>query len=273
MTVNLETNLIHLSFLVQEIHAVWNVGLLASGDDWGENSWRKGGPVESGCPLLRVPGWKTSLWSEESWGDLPQDIEGRQNNLWLISRWTNCLDSFRTVTFSSLLRLQTCTIVFYNVCTGFLSLSSRWSIRILHRSISVLEPKIWLPGCWSTTLCTDCPSRESCPTPGWSKPPPRSPQPWPMNSPANEPFGSPLPNTWVLHMWGWSTSEHWLQAWHLSTSVQLIYQNRLERPCWWRNHFTWVFFSAGILSHFVNLFLLSFILLHFLACKYFTVFV
>lgn len=78
MTVNLETNLIHLSFLVQEIHAVWNSGLLASGDDWGENSWWKGGLVESGCPLLRVPGWKTSLWSEESRGDLPQDIEGKQ---------------------------------------------------------------------------------------------------------------------------------------------------------------------------------------------------
>lgn len=82
-----------------------------------------------------------------------------------------------------------------HLCNGWLSSSSRWSILTLHVSISVLEPKILLPGCWSTTLCTDCPYRESCPTPGWSRPQPRSPQPWPKNNPTHEPFQSEFDNT------------------------------------------------------------------------------
>lgn len=64
-----------------------------------------------------------------------------------------------------------------NIYSHFLSLTSRWSTLTHHRPLSVLELKTWLPGCWSTTLCTDCPSRESCPTPGWSSTRPRSQQP------------------------------------------------------------------------------------------------
>lgn len=63
--------------LHQEVHTVWNTGLLTSRDDWGKNSWWKGGPVEPGCPLLWVPSWKTTLWSKESWGNLPQNIKGK----------------------------------------------------------------------------------------------------------------------------------------------------------------------------------------------------
>lgn len=55
---------------------MWDTGLLTSRDDWGENSWRESGPVESRGPLLRVPGWKTPIWSKNPWGDLPQDFKG-----------------------------------------------------------------------------------------------------------------------------------------------------------------------------------------------------
>lgn len=122
-------------------------------------------------------------------------------------------------------------------CT--LSLSSRWSTLTLHSSISVLEPKIWLPGCWSTTLCKDCPSRESCITPGWWSAPPRSQQPWTTKSHQNEPFGSPPPN-----VWGWSSAEHWLLcAADLSKSAYMPTTKSLH---------VYVFV---ILSHFVTFFL------------------
>lgn len=158
----------------------------------------------------------------------------------------------------------------WNCCLMFctLSLSSRWSTLTLHSSISVLEPKIWLPGCWSTTLCKDCPSRESCITPGWWSAPPRSQQPWTTKSHQNEPFGSPPPN-----VWGWSSAEHWLLcAADLSKSAYMPTTKSLH---------VYVFV---ILSHFVTFFLpfffffwSSYIFLsyqwHIVACKYFTVFV
>lgn len=120
--------------VVQEVHTLWNAGLPASRDDWGKNPWWKGGPVESRGPLLRIPCWETSFWSKNSWGDLPQDIKGKLY-----------------------------TIIFYHICTLVyitLSLLSRWSIPTLQTQTSVMEPKIWFPGCWSTTPCTDCLSRE-----------------------------------------------------------------------------------------------------------------
>lgn len=136
--------------------------------------------------------------------------------------------------------------------TNFLSLTSRWSTLTLHRLTSVLEPKIWSLSCWSTTLCTDCPSRESCPTPGWLSAPPRNPQPWTTQSPANEPFGSTPPNIWGLYMRGWWSAEHRLwNMWNMST-VQLIHQNLLVLLHWLQNRFTWMCLSAGILSHLVT---------------------
>ncbi len=165
-------------------------------------------------------------------------------------------------------KAKTCSLGF-SLCTCFLSLSSRWSILTRHSSISALELKIWLPGCWSTTLCTDCPLRVSFPTPGWLSAPPRSPQPWTRTSPVNEPFGMPPPNMRAhVRMEYCRTSD--LQRCETWTSAQLIYQNLPVLPCSLQNHHT------DILSH---RFLIFYLLTAFpclttgmlFACKYFTV--
>ena len=47
--------------------------------------------------------------------------------------------------------------------------------------------RTWLAGCWSTTPCTDCPSRACCATPGWWRSPPKNPRPCrPARSRRNE---------------------------------------------------------------------------------------
>lgn len=165
-------------------------------------------------------------------------------------------------------------IIDFVFLTCFLSLLSRWSILTLDRPISVLEPKTWLPSCWSTIPCTDCPSRESWATPGWSSAPPRSPQPWTMKSPADEHFSFYPPNMLECTCEAEALWSEWLAS--------------VEHPCaesacittLTTNHFTscgcsclqaswasWLSFSLSILHVSLSYQWHSF------ACKYFTVYV
>lgn len=147
---------------------------------------------------------------------------------------------------------------------------SRWSTLILHRPISAQEPKTWLRGCWNTTPCTDCPSRESCPTLGLLNTQPRSPQPWTMTSPASEPFSCPstkllraldvrvLQNTQAARRCGTSQSACTTTV----TANHLMWVNCL--PVFWATWFSFMFLSFWL---FLSYPWLS------IACKYFTVFV
>lgn len=205
------------SFLLQEIHSVWNTGLLASRDDRGKNSWWKGGPVESGCPLLWVPCWETTFWSKKSRGDLPQDIEGKQMAWQTCEYEWICAAGHQTVSKPSLFHSSCFDTVFViqveytyptqtNISAGAKDLVASL---LKHNPMHRLPIQGVLTHPWVVESSTKKPTTINVQSSQWA-------------------FWSPAPP-----VWGWSTQNNGFM-WHKITRVQLIYQNLLGL-CWTQN--------------------------------------